>query len=96
MSHTVAELKQLLKTIFADSIVEPKEREALGEFTKSMTVEETAEAFQQFLKEKWGEIMADDVITGAERALLVKIMHELSLALEHLPLQARHAMKDHL
>ena len=96
MTDTAASLKKLLEDIFEDAIVEPKEREALNAFTKSMTGEETLAVFKQFLHEKWGEVIADDRITGAELRLLGHIMGELSLELEHLPEQARFALKDAL
>ena len=88
------DLKKLLINIFDDSIVEPEEREALSAFTQSMSSDETLAVFQQFLREKWGEAIADDVLTGDEIRLLGHIMVELNLGIEHLPLQARMALKD--
>lgn len=91
-----ASLKKLLENIFEDEIVEPQEREALAAFTQSMSTEETSSVFQQFLREKWGEAIADDRLTAAEIRLLGHIIAELDLKLEHLPPQAQHALKDTL
>lgn len=94
MTQSAAELKKLLEEIFEDSIVDSKERDALALATTHIPVEETLSVFTAFLSEKWGEAIADDVITSAERSLLGRIMCELNLELEHLPTQARLALKD--
>lgn len=96
MTESAAELKTLLQDIFDDEIVEPNERQHLTKLTKSMKKGEMLSVFQEFLHEKWGEVIADDVITGSERRLLGHIMAELELQLEHLPPQARMALKDHV
>ena len=79
MSDNAAQLKTLLQDIFADDIVEPKERETLAKFTEQLSNEETLEVFQTFLKEKWGEATQDGVVTAQERRLLAHIMEELGL-----------------
>jgi hypothetical protein len=94
VTDSAADLKKLLAEIFDDQIVEPRERETLAKFTQSMSTEETRQVFQQFLQDKWGEVIADDRITGAERRLLGHIMTELNLTVDHLPAQARMALKD--
>lgn len=96
MSDKAVELKKLLEAIFEDSLVEPKEREALSEFTKSLSREESGAVFAAFFREKWGEAMADGVLTAVERALLVKIVHELELGPDDLAPQMRQALKEHL
>ena len=94
MTDKAADLKQLLINIFDDSIVEPQERDTLSAFTDSMSADETLSVFKTFLQEKWGEAIADDVLTSDEIRLLGHIMVELDLESEHLPLQARMALKD--
>lgn len=94
MNDNAAQLKKLLDTIFDDEIVEPKERETLARFTKTMSAGETSQVFQKFLAEKWGEAIADDVLTASEIRLLGHIMTELHLELKDLPEQARFALKD--
>lgn len=88
-----ADLKKLLQTIFEDGIVEPKEREALADFTRSMSSTETLRIFQLFLREKWGEVVADDIVTPSERRLLSHVMEELGLEVEDLPHQAKMALR---
>lgn len=94
MKDNAEELKKLLDTIFDDEIVEPKERETLAQFTQKMSAQETSRVFQKFLADKWGEAIADDVLTPAEVRLLGHIMTELHLELKDLPEQARFALKD--
>jgi hypothetical protein len=94
VTESASDLKKLLNDIFDDEIVEPNERQHLAKFTKHMKRDETLAVFQEFLHEKWGEVIADDVITGSERRLLGHIMAELDLDIEHLPVQARMALKD--
>lgn len=94
MTDTAAELKKLLLDIFDDGIVEPTEREALAQFTRSMSPSETAAVFRSFVAEKWGEAMADDVLTASEVRLMGHIVAELHLELDDLPIQARLALKD--
>ncbi len=94
MTDTAANLKKLLLEIFDDEIVEPREREALTQFTETMSPAETSAVFKKFVAEKWGEAMADDVLTASEVRLLGHIVTELNLELEDLPMQARLALKD--
>lgn len=94
MTDTALELKKLLQDIFDDEIVEPGEREALARFTKEMSWAEASAVFRSFVAEKWGEAMADDVLTASEVRLMGHIMTELHLDIEDLPIQARLALKD--
>jgi hypothetical protein len=89
-----SELKELLHQIFQDEIVEPRERTALAAFTEQLGHEESTTVFRQFLKEKWGEVIADDIITNSEMRLLGHIMTELHLEASDLPEQARLALRD--
>lgn len=94
VTENAAQLKKLLEVIFADEIVEPKERDALSQLTQAMSPEETSQVFQRFLADKWGAAIADDVLTSSEMRLLGHIMSELNLELKDLPEQARFALKD--
>ncbi len=96
MSENAAELKELITKIFDDNIVETKEREALQVAKESLDSETVHDVFKEFFKEKWGEAVADDLITGVERSLLGKIYLELGLELNDLPPMARIALKDQL
>ena len=90
------ELTKFLEAIFADGIVEPREREDLSAFSKTLPHAQVREVFVAFLLAKWGEVAADDIITGQERALMGKVIHELDLELSELPLQAQVLLKDHV
>ncbi len=96
MSQNAAELHLLITQIFEDNIVEAKEREALQAAKAHLDNETVHQVFKDFFKAKWGEAVADDVITGVERSLLGKIYLELGLELEDLPPMARIALKEQL
>ncbi len=78
----------LLDSIFKDGIVEVGERQALAALTASLDAETVGGAFRKFLSDKWGEASADDVLTGPERLLLGRIVAELNLPFEDIPVQA--------
>ncbi len=95
MSQSSAELRGLLERIFEDSFVEPKERDELVAAKAGLPESEVLAVFKKFLNDKWGEAIADDVITGPERALLARIVSELGLSMADLPHQAQMALRDH-
>lgn len=96
MSENASSLRQLLEQIFADAIVEPKERDALAAARAQLPADEVMGVFVQFLSDKWGEAYADGRITSVERSLLLRIVSELNLIATDLPLQARMALGDAL
>lgn len=87
-------LAALLESIFEDGIVEVGERQALAALTSTLDAGTVASAFRKFLHDKWGDAIADDVLTGQERALLGRIVSELNLGPQDIPAQARMALKD--
>lgn len=94
MSQNAANLRRLLDQVFADQIVEPRERDALAACRAQLPAAQVMDVFVKFLSDKWGEASADGRITGAERALLLRIVEELNLAAKDLPSQARMALGD--
>lgn len=94
MSDPKDSLAALLDSIFEDGIVEVQEREALARLASTLDKSTVAETFRAFLSRKWGEVMADDVLTGQERLLLGRIVSELDLGAEDIPVQARMALRD--
>ncbi len=94
MSQNAASLRRLLDQVFADGIVEPKERDALAACRAQLPSSQVMDVFVKFLSDKWGEASADGRITGQERALLMRIIEELSLVAKDLPAQARLALGD--
>jgi len=90
------ELMDLLAAIFRDGVVEVRERDALHALLDSTSLgpEDTHGVFVRFVERTWGEALADGVITGAERSLLLTIQRELRLVDEHLPIHLRHALAD--
>ncbi len=84
----------LLDSIFEDGVVEVGERQALAALGATLDADTVALAFRKFLHDKWGEVIADDVLTGSERLLLSRIVSELNLRAEDLPVQARLALGE--
>jgi hypothetical protein len=88
-------LAKLLDTIFEDGIVEPRERRTLRAFTdeSELNTEQILSVFGRFVDTKWGEAVADGVITAQEKNLLATIVKELRLPTESLPKQIRLALR---
>ena len=84
----------LLDSIFEDGVVEVGEHQALAALGATLAAATEALAFRKFLHDKWGEVIADDVLTGSERLLLSRIVSELNLRAEDLPVQARLALGE--
>ncbi len=96
MSENAASLRRLLDQIFADAVVDPKERETLATARAQLPTNEVMDVFVEFLSDKWGEAYADGRITPFERSLLLRIVGELNLVATDLPLQARMALGEAL
>ena len=96
MSQNAAGLRRLLDQVFADGVVEPKERDALSAFRVKLPADEVMDVFVKFLSDKWGEAASDGRITSNERALIMRIIEELSIVAKDLPPQARIALGDDL
>lgn len=94
MSQNAATLRRLLDQVFADGLVDTKERDALSACKAQLPATEVMDVFVKFLSDKWGEASADGRITGVERALLMRIVDELALSAKDLPTQARMALGD--
>lgn len=94
MSGSEQTLATLLEAIFEDGIVEVDEREQLARASSSLDAAVVASVFKAFLHRKWGEVIADDVLTAQERLLLGRIVAELHLSQDDLPPQARMALRD--
>lgn len=90
-------LQHLLERIFADDVVEVGERSALLEFQASGELDPNGieRVFARFVDEKWGQAMADGVLTQHEKLVLRRILEELELRDEAVPLQLRLALKAH-
>lgn len=89
-------LRALLREIFDDGLVEVKERERLTKACAELGLgsEEIHGVFEAFLEEKWGEAMSDDMLTNAERLVLKRVIEELHIPEERIPVQARLALRD--
>ena len=96
MQDSAKKLEALLTQIFEDGVVEVREREALAAACQELSLdrEEILGVFTGFLDKMWGEAMADDVLTSSERLVLKRVISELRIPDERLPVQARLALRD--
>ncbi|MFO0694378.1 MAG: hypothetical protein U0230_12535 [Polyangiales bacterium] len=92
-----AALMQMLESIFADEIVDVEERTRLLDLEEhsGLSRDEMHRVFQRFVEAKWGEAMIDDRFTDHEALVLERILEELELPPERIPLQLRLALKNH-
>ncbi len=91
-----AQLQTLLEAIFADGVVEVKERQALAAFRSEgkLDADQIEKGFRRFVENKWGEAAADGVVTAQEELLLKTIVDELGVPEDKLPLQLKMALRD--
>lgn len=91
-----AKLIRLLESIFADDVVDIAERSALLEFQADgeLDARGVQRVFARFVDARWGEAMADGVLTTHERLVLRRILEELDLRDDAIPLQLRLALKQ--
>jgi len=87
-------LHKLLDDIFEDSVVDRKEHDALAAMTRNAEVDRDVvrKVFVSFVEKKWGEAMADGVLTPQERLLLLGMLRELRLPDEAIPHHLRCAL----
>lgn len=89
-----AKLTRLLESIFADDVVDLAERSALLEFQAEgeLDAKGIERTFARFVEVRWGQAMADGVLTTHEKLVLQRILEELDLRPESIPLQLRLAL----
>lgn len=91
-----AKLTKLLEKIFEDDVVDVAERSALLEFQADGELDARGieKVFSAFVEARWGAAMADGVLTMHEKLALRRILEELELRDERIPLQLRLALKS--
>jgi hypothetical protein len=91
-----AKLEALLGQIFDDGMVEVAERDALNQACRELGLDQDQilGVFTGFLDKLWGQAMADNVLTSSERLVLKRVIRELRIPDERLPVQARLALRD--
>lgn len=89
-----AELMRLLLRIFEDDVVTVSERSALLEFQADghLDAQGVQRVFARFVQDKWGEALADGVVTNHEKLVLRRVLEELELRPDAIPLQLRLAL----
>jgi hypothetical protein len=86
-----AQLMKLLVNIFEDNLVSVAERTALLEFRSNGALggDAVQRVFAAFVEKKWGEALADGIVTPQEKLVLQRVLEELDLPAEKIPLQLR-------
>jgi hypothetical protein len=72
-------LMTLLGEIFADNMVTPEERDSLIELQADLRPASVLRVFAKFVEKKWGEALADGVVTEEEKLALRRVLEELQL-----------------
>lgn len=80
-------LMALLIRIFEDDVVTVSERSALLEFEAEGQLDPRAmeRVFAAFVERKWGEALADGVVTDHEKRVLRRVLEELELRVDAIP-----------
>ncbi len=96
MNRSQSELLVLLERIFADDYIEPSERVELRTFAAQhqLAPAQVIEVVMAFVAATWGEVIADGVVTEAERRRLAALVDGLHLPDESLPPEVRRALGD--
>jgi tellurite resistance protein len=86
-----ARLMSLLTKIFADNVVTAEERSALLEFRADRHLDALAvqKVFKSFVQKKWGEALADGIVSEEEKLALQRVIEELELPDSALPTRLR-------
>lgn len=81
MKPSQRSLLRLVRNIFEDGVVTSEERRDLTALLRSsgLTVNEVRAVYALFVKQTWGEVLLDDVITEEELAKLSTIVEALRL-----------------
>ena len=88
-----AELVALLRRIFADNVVTAEERTDLIELQSELRPDAVQRVFAAFVEEKWGEALADGVVTEEEKLVLRRVVEELEVPESALPPRLRLSLR---
>ncbi len=88
-----ARLMQLLDEIFEDNVVTAEERSSLIEFQAGLDPARVQRVFKAFVEKKWGEALADGVVTDLEKLVLRLVLEELNLPDAAVPEKVRLALR---
>lgn len=88
-----ADLLALLRRIFADNVVTADERDELLDLQSELAPKAVQGVFAAFVAEKWGEALADGVITRDEQLALRRVVEELQVPEADLPPRLRLALR---
>jgi hypothetical protein len=88
-----ARLMQLLNEIFEDNVVTAEERSSLIEFQAGLDPARVRRVFKAFVEKKWGEALADGVVTDLEKLALRLVLEELDLPDAAVPEKVRLALR---
>ena len=92
MTPAEAKLMALLGEIFADNVVTSEERDNLIMFQADLRPALVLRVFAKFVEKKWGEALADGVVTEDEKLALRRVLEELQLPEVAIPAALRRAL----
>lgn len=93
MSDSEARLTRLLTAIFADNVVTADERQELIETQAELDPAAVQKVFKAFVEQKWGEALADGVVTPEEKLILRRVVEELEVPDSALPARLRLSLR---
>jgi len=86
-------LTRLLIAIFADNVVTAEERQELIEYQADLDPATVQKVFAAFVEQKWGEALADGVVTEEEKLILRRVVEELEVPEAALPARLRLSLR---
>jgi hypothetical protein len=89
LSAAETQLLALLREIFADNVVTAEERQDLIELQAGLRPGRAERVLLQFVAEKWGEVIADGIVTAEEKLILRRVLEELQLPDDSVPAEVR-------
>ncbi|MCA1827285.1 MAG: hypothetical protein ABR567_07340 [Myxococcales bacterium] len=93
MTSAEAGLMRLLTAIFADNVVTAEERQELVELQADLEPATVQRVFKAFVEQKWGEALADGVVTEEEKLILRRVVEELEVPESALPPRLRLSLR---
>jgi hypothetical protein len=95
MTETQEKLRELVAHVFADGKLTAQERDELRQFwiDAHLTVAQVREVMTAFIRQSWGEALADGVLEDAERSKLRAIVNGLHLPKDCVPDEIQRAIE---
>ena len=92
----IEKLAATVERIFADGVMDAAEKTELKALFAqgALTVPQVRDVLSAFVRDTWGEVMEDGVLTDAERAKLKAVVRELKLPDDCIPEAVRRVVSE--